>query len=123
LARLGIAGSTGGDHRIDVARAIAAVEGHGLDDLDTLCCGNVGRIELLLTAADELGRPELRQQAHGWASTLVGRATEDGYQLSTDLPRGVVNPGLFRGLAGIGYLMLRLAQGAGGELPCVLLWR
>ena len=41
------------------------------------------------------------------------------FRLYDDLPSNLFNPGFFRGVAGIGYTLLRLAV-MSGELPCVM---
>ncbi|MGA2079434.1 MAG: type 2 lanthipeptide synthetase LanM [Holophaga sp.] len=85
-------------------------------DMDHLCGGTFGRVELLLQGGQARSRPEWT----GAARTLAGTARaarRGGYRLwpgAVDLPL----PGLFKGLAGIGYTLLRLADPEG--LPGVL---
>jgi lantibiotic modifying enzyme len=87
--------------------------------LDHLCCGNMGRAEFLLTAGLRLGRRDLTQLARDRAGEVLARSEARGgfIWLSGD---DSVNPGLFQGIAGIGYELLRLAESA--ALPSVLLW-
>ena len=71
-----------------------------------------------------LNRPLWVEQAMGQARSALQRASEDGaFTLYDDLPAHLFNPAFFRGVAGIGYTLLRLA-GAWREvrevLPCVL---
>jgi type 2 lantibiotic biosynthesis protein LanM len=84
---------------------------------DHLCCGTLGRVDVLLTVGAELERPVLRLEAESRAAMVIrlaaGRA---GYRLRTG--PGPARPGLFRGLAGVGYQMLRLRSP--GEVPSVL---
>jgi lantibiotic biosynthesis protein len=73
-----------------------------------LCHGAGGNAELLLLAAQILGRSELRQQAEA-----VGRSAIENIQgLNLPWPCGVLGagetPNLMLGLAGIGYFFLRL---------------
>ena len=73
---------------------------------DTLCCGTLGSIEFLWEAGDVLGRRDLRDRATGQLLTVVqtARATGD-YGWSSGTSR--FNLGLFRGVAGTGYTLLR----------------
>jgi lantibiotic modifying enzyme len=104
---------------LDVALKTTLV--YGLPSVDNLCCGNFGRIEFLLAAAQRLGRPDLLERAQKHASMLVRRASQLGdFHLMAGLPRQANNPGLYKGRAGIGYGLLRLAFPE--RLPCILLW-
>jgi type 2 lantibiotic biosynthesis protein LanM len=87
--------------------------------LDHLCCGNMGRAEFLLTAGVRLGRRDLTQLARDRAEAVLARSEARGgfIWLSGD---DSVNLGLFQGIAGIGYQLLRLAEPA--ALPSILLW-
>jgi type 2 lantibiotic biosynthesis protein LanM len=106
-------------HEIEVA--LEATLACGLPSVDNLCCGNVGRIEFLLAAAQRLGRPDLLERAQKHASMLVRRASQEGdFHVVTNLSRQANNPGLYQGRAGIGYELLRLAFPE--RLPCILLW-
>ncbi|MBI4280495.1 MAG: hypothetical protein HY660_18735, partial [Armatimonadetes bacterium] len=52
---------------------------------------------------------------------VVAEADRRGaFVLNLVLPVGVYSPGFFQGTAGIGYVLLRMAEP--GRLPCVLLW-
>lgn len=85
----------------------------------SLCHGASGNAELLLTAAQQLGRPELMQVAE-----KVGMEGYYNYALP-DLPwpcgvsGGGETPGLMLGTAGIGHYYLRLHDPA--SVPSVLL--
>ncbi len=74
----------------------------------SLCHGHSGNAELLLIAADQLNRPDLRQ-----AAEAVGDLGIDRY-LNTEIPWPCgletvwETPTLMLGLAGIGYFYLRL---------------
>jgi lantibiotic modifying enzyme len=83
-----------------------------------LCCGTLGSVEFLWEAADLLGRDDMRRLGTHRLHSVVGTAHLAGdYRFSGGTGR--FNPGLFRGLAGIGYTMLR---GAHPALPNVLIW-
>lgn len=95
----------------ELETAIATTLRAGFWSQDHLCCGSCGRIDLLLSAALALGRPELRRQALLHAAHMVQRAGRVGaYQLFANLPAGVYQPTFFQGTAGIGYELLRLAH-------------
>jgi len=102
--------------------ALKTTLAYGLPSVDNLCCGNFGRIEFLLAAAQRLGRPDLLEQAQKHACMLVRRASQEGnFHLLAGLPRQANNPGLYQGRAGIGYGLLRLAFPE--RLPCIMLWQ
>ncbi|MBP7688890.1 MAG: type 2 lantipeptide synthetase LanM [Thermoflexales bacterium] len=96
--------------RDDLEVALTTTAAWPLDGLDFVCCGNFGRIELLLAAGQKLKRAEWVTLAREQAARLLARRDQaGGFRLFEDLPPRVVNPGLFRGVAGIGYELLRLA--------------
>ncbi len=106
--------------RQDLEVALQTTQKYGLQGLDHLCCGNFGRIEVLLVAAKTLGREELFKTAHLQASVVVALAEQIGaYKLFGNLPTSVFSPSFFQGTAGIGYGLLRLAYPE--ILPSVLM--
>lgn len=97
--------------RQDIANALSCAESSWPSSGDTLCCGNLGTIELLASAGQlESSRAKLA------SLVAVARSTGD-YALGTGGKR--FNLGLFRGLAGVGYSLLRQVN---RSLPNVLLW-
>lgn len=105
----------------DVEVALQTTQKYGLQGVDHLCCGNFGRIEVLLVAAQKLSRPQLLETAQKKAAWVVARADKlSAYQLFNNLPNSLYNPGFFQGTAGIGYELLRLAYPE--VLPALLLW-
>jgi type 2 lantibiotic biosynthesis protein LanM len=105
----------------EIAAAINTTQQLGLQNLDQLCCGNFGRLELLLLGACKLERSELCETVQKQAAWLVARAKQVGaFYVFPELPKDVYNPGFFRGTSGIGYELLRLAYPE--SLPSVLLW-
>ncbi|WP_343743999.1 lanthionine synthetase LanC family protein [Chitinophaga sp.] len=70
----------------------------------TLCSGYGGIVLLLLQAAQVLGRPALRQTAQVIASAAV-RYREVHGTYNSYVPTMMQDPGLFSGLAGVGYLL------------------
>ncbi|MFB2920440.1 type 2 lanthipeptide synthetase LanM family protein [Aerosakkonema funiforme] len=103
----------------DVQVSLQTTQKHTLQDVDCLCCGNFGRIEMLLFAAETLSRPELLAVAEKRAAWAVRRAEQAGGYLFPKLPNSVFTPSFFQGTSGIGYQLLRLAYPE--VLPCVLL--
>jgi lantibiotic modifying enzyme len=83
-----------------------------------LCHGLMGNADLLLEAASQLNRPELRQAAE----QMAHRGLNTFHAHNLPWPCGVAGagecPNLMLGLAGIGYFYLRLA--APEEVPSVL---
>jgi type 2 lantibiotic biosynthesis protein LanM len=91
--------------------------------LDQLCCGLFGAVEAFLVAARH-GRGDLSEAAGILARALIARANESGgFRLLAGLPAGVGGVGLFQGMSGIGYTLLRLARPQ--SFPSILMteWR
>jgi type 2 lantibiotic biosynthesis protein LanM len=108
--------------RADIEVALETTQRFGVQGPDYPCCGTLGRLDFLLTASSELGRPALAEDVWSWAAKVVGRARQRGsYALHPLLPEGFHSPGFFQGTSGIGYQLLRLAYP--DTLPSVLLWR
>lgn len=90
--------------------------------VDHLCCGNFGRVDVLLEGARRLSRPELLETVPKQIVWAMARAEQTGgFHLFHNIPQGIFHPGFFRGIAGIGYQLLRLAEP--DLLPSVLLWK
>ncbi|MBW4562712.1 MAG: type 2 lantipeptide synthetase LanM family protein [Mojavia pulchra JT2-VF2] len=107
--------------RQEIAVALNTTQQFGLQNLDHLCCGNFGRMEVLLVGATKLSSAELLQTVQKQAATVVARAKQVGaFYLFPELSADVYNPGFFQGTAGIGYELLRLAYPE--LLPSALLW-
>jgi class II lanthipeptide synthase len=83
----------------------------------SLCHGALGNLELLVMAAQVLGRPEDREALERATAVIVGSIEANGWV--SGVPLGVETPGLMTGLAGIGYELLRLAEP--DKVPSVLL--
>jgi len=112
LARALCLGTVDGpDARRDLEAAISATIGARLSGPDHLCCGTMGRVDVILTVGRILGRETLVSQAEEWVVAIVQHATAAGgyvtdQQLRQPRPH---DAGLFRGQAGIGYQLLRTA--------------
>jgi len=103
---------------LEIAVQTTLAAGHG--GPDHLCCGTLGRVDVVLTCGRILGRDDLGSRAVGQAAIVVQRSTErGGFSVNRPGREGTgFEPGFFRGLSGIGYELLRLARPA--ELPSVL---
>lgn len=102
----------------DVRNAVAGVTQSASSPLDTLCCGTLGRIEFLCEAGDVLKNSDLREGASAQLAAMLELAASQGdYRWNSG--KGQFNLGLFRGLAGVGYTLMRQVD---GSLPNVLIW-
>lgn len=102
---------------LDTVLADAAAPA-ALGPFDDVCCGNMGRVELLVTAARELGNPAWLTAARVLAQHVVDRAARRRSYAVCPVD-DVFSPGFYDGLAGLGYGLLRLDH---PDLPSVLLW-
>ena len=127
LARLGglsFCGDEESRHEID--SAVQWLLASAARANDHLCCGEFGNLELFLEGGRRLGRADLTRQAQIRGASAIARANHaengrrTGFQTSLGPCDSVFTPGLFDGLAGIGYQMLRLAFPS--LAPSVLLW-
>jgi type 2 lantibiotic biosynthesis protein LanM len=100
--------------RQEIDAALATTQNWGAQDVDHLCCGNAGRVELFLKA----GRRDDALRLLGWV--LRRARIAGGYRIFPNFRDHVFSPGFFQGTAGIGYTLLRAATDA--SLPSVLLW-
>jgi lantibiotic modifying enzyme len=85
------------------------------DHSDALGDGAAGRADAALELAQRSGDAAWAARARAHADALVARS--GGYRIP--LAPGCQRPGLFDGLAGIGYALLRQVD---PSLPCVLFW-
>jgi type 2 lantibiotic biosynthesis protein LanM len=101
-------------------RALAGINRWDLAQADHLCCGHLGRADVLLTTGGRLGVASATGAAYVIAARVLARARRhQHFRLSTPgVEYRVLDPGFFRGLSGIGYQLLRLS--APGRLPSVL---
>ena len=120
LARLGLRGLINEeDRQSDIAAAVSAARQPQHLPTDDVCCGNFGRVELLLEAASIERNDALTAEAHALASNLVARSRlTGGFRYKTGTHRQ--NPSFFTGVAGIGYQLLRLA--GKHPVPSILTW-
>jgi type 2 lantibiotic biosynthesis protein LanM len=100
----------------EITTALRSTFASGLSSLDTVCCGNFGRIELLMSADDQ----DWQGKAKQLASRVISRARNaGGFCTNIEVPRWARAPGFFQGTSGIGYQLLRLGT---PTLPSVLLF-
>jgi lantibiotic modifying enzyme len=102
----------------DIQNAVEGVMQGRPTAVDTLCCGALGGVEFFCAAADALGRDDLRALAAQRLTAVLHSAAAAGdYRWNSG--KGQFNLGMFRGLAGVGYTLLRRAD---GTLPNVIIW-
>ncbi|GBG38691.1 hypothetical protein NJB14197_35620 [Mycobacterium montefiorense] len=102
----------------DIRRALAGAERGWPGPTDTLCCGTLGSIEFFWDAGGVLVCSDLREKAVQRLLEVVQTAGSSGdYRWSSGISR--FNLGLFRGIAGVGYTMLRRVD---TSLPNALIW-
>lgn len=122
LARLGgLAGIRDSEVDAELEAAIATTREIGVEAIDGLCCGNLGRAEFLFSAGTVLGRPEVVDCATRLVSQVLARVRERGWWefLGEEFPHAAgCHPGFFQGEAGAGYELLRLLEP--DALPSVL---
>lgn len=120
LGRLGLLGiSAAGPVAADLEAALATTAAFSHPTGDGLCCGTLGRAEILLRAHEILGEERLLRAAGETASRAVARSRErEGGYVWSAAADGHLSPAFLTGAAGVGYGLLRLARPA--SLPCVL---
>jgi lantibiotic modifying enzyme len=100
--------------RRDIEQSLAIVQDMALMQRDHLCCGNFGRIEVLLASYQKLQRQDLLDSAFDVASRVLERTTNIGFcfERAGEVadPSSMVHYSLFCGLAGVGYSLLRLTH-------------
>lgn len=121
LARYGSLGTLDSPRlRQDIDSAMKATQTFA-QGTDTLCCGAMGRGDVMLTLGRRLNRPELEDAARSQVARTVAEAHRSGrYFLHPQLSSRVYNPSLFQGMSGIGFTLLR--QAYPDQLPAILLW-
>jgi type 2 lantibiotic biosynthesis protein LanM len=119
LARLIIHGITQDSSLVpQIHKNMEATARFSLDNLDHLCCGNLGRLDIQLEYAMRMGNSTLDAVRRDAAFVVQRFYANGNFRLFVDTPSKVFCPGLFSGAAGIGYALLRLSTP--GALPCVL---
>ncbi|MBD2169102.1 type 2 lantipeptide synthetase LanM [Calothrix membranacea FACHB-236] len=107
----------------DINIALETTQKYGIPntDIDHLCCGHMGRAELFILASQKLCNQEWLNTAIKQATSVVQRAKENReYSFYSHSYQSVYSPSFFRGNAGVGYQLLRLAFPE--FLSSVLIW-
>jgi type 2 lantibiotic biosynthesis protein LanM len=100
---------------ITIAIQTTLRDGFGLNH--SLCHGDLGNMDVLLTAAHVLKKAEYKQAIDRISAMLLDSIDRQGWV--TGVPLSVETPGFMVGLSGIGYGLLRLATPE--QVPSVLL--
>jgi lantibiotic modifying enzyme len=102
----------------DINNATVCVKKNWPNRVDTLCCGTLGSIEFLNEAGQLLGNQNITSLANQRLVEIFSARQEKG---SYSWPTGGTefNLGLFRGISGVGYTLLRRLN---SDLPNVLIW-
>lgn len=101
----------------EIHAALASTRDEGFGGSHCLCHGDLGNLDLLLTAARDLGDPDLDATAGRLAAGILTRWLARGSRCGGRAGEEI--PGLMTGLAGIGYGLLRAADPE--RVPSVLL--
>lgn len=102
--------------REEVEVALKTTLDRGFGKNHSLCHGDLGNLDLILEASEELSDARSSFHLNRLAAIILESISENGWICGT--PLGVESPGLMVGLAGIGYELLRLAEPA--RVPSVL---
>jgi type 2 lantibiotic biosynthesis protein LanM len=95
--------------REDIAIALQTTLAQGFGMNHSLCHGDLGNLELLLTAAQTLENAAYYLDlTRTYATTILKSIEREGWL--TGVPSSVESPGFMTGIAGIGYQLLRLAE-------------
>lgn len=104
----------------DIDNSISNVIASSASSLDQLCCGNFGRLELLISAGDVSKDSNLLSVAKARSAQLATRGNSAG-QFGWASGTNRQNPTLFFGMAGVGYQLLRLIHPE--KLTSLATWR
>ncbi|MGD9107706.1 MAG: type 2 lanthipeptide synthetase LanM family protein [Gammaproteobacteria bacterium] len=107
--------------RKDIDHALNATLQHNNRILDHLCCGNFGRINFISEATHRLGIDDLHNEATRYALSIITKAKhKGGFSFIHNFPTDTPILGLFRGITGVGYELLRMTSP--DNLPSILLF-
>lgn len=121
LARLGMLDAVSREEdrtrlREEIRIALATTRSAPPSESDHLCCGNMGRVDILLAAGAKLKDDALTEAAYSLTTvTLSSAEARGGFTVE---PGSRFDLSLFRGISGVGYAMLRLCKP--DLLPCLL---
>jgi type 2 lantibiotic biosynthesis protein LanM len=109
--------------RQDIEFALSTSQKNGTfaQGVDYLCCGSVGRIELLVVASELLADRQLLQAAQAGAAKMVTTARSNGaYGFMPHLSSTKFSSGFYKGSTGVGYQLLRAADPQ--SFPSIAAW-
>ncbi len=102
----------------EIEAALQSTIAHGFGLNHSLCHGDMGNLDILLTATQLLPQAaDYYNHAYRLIPMLIKSIEEQGWV--TGIPQGVETPGLMVGIAGIGYTLLRFFDPE--RVPSVLL--
>jgi type 2 lantibiotic biosynthesis protein LanM len=88
---------------------------------DHICCGNLGLADILLYFAQKTGDKYLVAESAELTAKVILAAEKRGhYNILLGSGENLANTGLFQGLTGIGYSLLR--QAFPDKFPCILIF-
>ena len=102
----------------DVNHAVQNTTANWPQHVDTLCCGTLGTIELLAEASKLLNQPTLGHLSDQRLAQIIANGMEQG-EYTWNTGGTAFNLGLFRGVSGVGYTILRKLD---PQLPNILMW-
>ncbi|HEU0012538.1 MAG TPA: lanthionine synthetase LanC family protein [Longimicrobium sp.] len=112
-----------GDVVGDLDRALTRTSESPLRELDHLCCGNFGIVDILLEAGRVLENDSLVRQSQRLAQATLEAVDERGWGIAGTAEDGSdrhLGGGLWQGTAGIGYTLLRMTDP--DRYPTLLSW-
>jgi type 2 lantibiotic biosynthesis protein LanM len=104
--------------KIDIQNATLYAKQRPTNNVDTLCCGELGNVEFLYEAGRTLGDTLLLNESKVRLACIVENRFING-DFSWNAGNVEFNLGLFKGISGIGYTLLRQLN---PKLPNVLIW-
>jgi type 2 lantibiotic biosynthesis protein LanM len=102
----------------DINHAVQNTTANWPQHVDTLCCGTLGTIEFLGEAGEVLNQPALGQLSDQRLAQIIANRHAQG-DYAWNAGDTAFNLGLFRGLSGVGYTILRKLD---PQLPNILIW-
>lgn len=105
--------------RDEISKARRATMTLPISRVDNICCGSIGRALFLDILARRMGDADAGRARDGLVSAFLKRGVTKA-SLIPAIADHVMLPGLFNGLAGIGYELLRMYGDS--DLPVFALW-
>lgn len=102
----------------DINHAVQNTTANWPQHVDTLCCGTLGTVEFLAEAGELLNQPALGHLSDQRLAQIIANQQEQG-DYAWNAGGTAFNLGLFRGLSGVGYTILRKLD---PRLPNILMW-